>query len=49
MRYLFGIFVLCTVALVWAAIGIVRHIRRHNAESHAHIEVHDTANHPPTE
>ena len=45
MRYLFGVFVLCTLALVWAVIGIVRHIRRHNAE----VAAHETATHPPTE
>ncbi len=49
MRYLYGVFVLCTVALVWAAIGVVRHIRRHNAETAARYEAHDTAVNPHTE
>lgn len=47
MRYLYGVFVLCTLAIVFAAMGIVRHIRRHNAETAAHNEAHETATQHP--
>jgi hypothetical protein len=31
MRVLYAVFVLCTVALLWAVIAVTRHIRRHQA------------------
>lgn len=49
MPYLYGVFILCTLALVWAVVGIVRHIRRHNAEMPSHLEAPETAHNPPTE
>jgi hypothetical protein len=47
MRYLYGVFVFSTLVLVWAIVGVVRHIRRHNAEVSAHVEAHETATNPP--
>jgi hypothetical protein len=38
MRYLYAVFVLCIVALVWAIVGVTRHIRRHEAATAAHAE-----------
>ena len=49
MIYLYGAFVFCTLAIVWAAIGVVRHIRRHNAQVPPQTEAHDSPIHPPTE
>jgi hypothetical protein len=33
MRILYGIFVLCVGALVWAAVSAARHIRRHEGKA----------------
>ena len=41
MRYLYVVFVLCIVALVWAIVGVTRHIRRHEAATVAHTEMPD--------
>ncbi|HLJ78401.1 MAG TPA: hypothetical protein VKT75_13345 [Acidobacteriaceae bacterium] len=38
---LYGIYVLCTVALVWTAIAITRHIVQHRRLSRSHTEHHD--------
>jgi hypothetical protein len=38
---LFSIYVLCTIALVLAAIGVTRHILLHRRASRSHIEHHD--------
>lgn len=45
MRYLYAVFVLSIVALICAAIGIARHIRRH----HAHATVSTDASESVTE
>lgn len=49
MIYLYGAFVFCTLAIVWAAFGVVRHIRRHNAEMPLRTEAQDSPINPPTE
>lgn len=38
---LYGIYVLCTVALVWTAIAVTRHIVQHRRLSRSHSEHHD--------
>jgi hypothetical protein len=35
MRYLYGLLVISLAALLWAAMAIARHVRRHDAEQAA--------------
>lgn len=38
---LYGIYVLCTVALLWTAVAVTRHIVQHRRLSRSHSEHHD--------
>jgi hypothetical protein len=38
MRVLFAVFVLSMIALIWTAVAVARHIRRHNSEAKQHTE-----------
>jgi hypothetical protein len=38
---LYGIYVVCTVTLLWAAIAVMRHIVQHRRASRSHVEAHD--------
>lgn len=38
---LYGLYVLCTVALIWAAIAVTRHIVLHRRATRSPIEHHD--------
>jgi hypothetical protein len=39
MRVLFAVFVLSILALIWTAIAVGRHIRRHEANGKQHAEL----------
>ncbi|MGB9028836.1 MAG: hypothetical protein WCC27_01850 [Acidobacteriaceae bacterium] len=41
VRFLFGVLVLSTAALLWAALAVVRHIRHHREAAGAKAEQHD--------
>lgn len=41
VRVLFGVLVLCTLAMIWAAVATTRHILRHRRASRSHSEHHD--------
>jgi hypothetical protein len=38
MRVLFAVFVLCMIALIWTAVAVARHIRRHETQAKPHTE-----------
>jgi hypothetical protein len=38
MRVLFAVFVLSIIALIWTAVAVARHIRRHEAQAGQHTE-----------
>lgn len=38
---LYGIYLLCTVALVWTAVAVTRHIVQHRRGNRSHSEHHD--------
>jgi hypothetical protein len=38
MRYLLAVFALSILALIWAIVGITRHIRRHEAATAVQAE-----------
>ena len=39
MRVLYVVFVLSIIALIWTAVSVARHIRRHEARGEPHPEV----------
>jgi hypothetical protein len=38
---LYGVYVLCTVAIIWAAIAVTRHIVLHHRATRSRTEHHD--------
>lgn len=41
VRYLYGVLILSTMALVWAAWAVVRYVRQQRTEARSHAEPHD--------
>lgn len=39
MRVLYVVFVLSIIALIWTAVAVARHIRRHEAQREQHPEI----------
>lgn len=39
MRVLYVVFVLSIIALIWTAVAVARHIRRHEAQREQHTEI----------
>jgi hypothetical protein len=39
MRVLYAVFVLSIIALIWTAVAVARHIRRHEARGEQHPEI----------
>ena len=38
MRVLYVVFVLSILALIWTAVAVARHVRRHEAQGESHTE-----------
>ncbi|MFP5226287.1 MAG: hypothetical protein ACLGXA_01565 [Acidobacteriota bacterium] len=41
MQVLYGVLILSTMALIWAALAVVRHVRAQRAAARAHSDHHD--------